>query len=406
MIHNGACPRVESAVLGLPRTRRTTLRYNVLFISEPSIWGGGAEARLLALAEGLARGDVGCTLVTSAEGELAARARAAGIATTVLPPAAFVRKRDLLTYYVTGVRALRDVMRAGAVDIVHTNDNRSVIPALRAAGPLHLPVVSHVVDMDRPWLVPRTRRALNQAAAVVAVNRAVRDYLVRGGIAEERVHVVYRGFDAAPFSAARDSRQATRQALGIGSAEIVAGLFARLHPRKRQEDVLHALASDALRALPVRVLVVGADQDPRGANERRLRALAVELGVAGRVLFLGHRDDVPALMAACDLTVAPFVNEAFGGVLAESMHAGRPVAGYDSGGIPEVVRDGIEGVLVPPADVAALASAVARLAVDERLRDRLAEGALRRAGDFAFETQLRAIRALHEQVIAARRAAA
>jgi glycosyltransferase involved in cell wall biosynthesis len=374
-------------------------------VREPAVWGGGAEARTIELAAALNAQGVRADLLTSEDAGLAARARARGIATFVLPHEMLVRRRDLLAYYVTGKRALQRLLRERAISIVHTVDSRSILPAIRAGAPLGVPVVSHVVDMDGQWVKPRRVRALNRTYAVVAVNRAVRDSLVAGGIAPERIRVIHRGFDPAPFAAARATRAATRRALGAGEGEIVAGVFARLHERKRQEDAIRAIAEPSLRDLPLRLLLVGADQDPERRNERRLLALVEELGVGDRVRLLGHRDDVPALMAACDLTIAPFVNEAFGGVLAESMHAGTPVAGYRSGGIPEIVRDGVEGLLVEATDVSALAAAVERMARDPALRARLAAGALERASAFTLDRQLSAVRALHEEAIAAARSA-
>lgn len=379
------------------------MAYHVLFVREPPVWGGGAEARTIELAAALNASGVRADLLTSVDAELAARARARGLATFVLPREVFVRRRDLLTYYVTGKRALQRLMRERATDVAHTVDSRSILSMIRAGEPLGIPIVSHVVDMDGQWVRPRRVRALNRAHAVVAVNRAVRDSLVAGGVAAGRVRVIHRGFDPVPFAAGRARRDETRRALGAGEGMILAGVFARLHERKRQEDAIRVVAMPSLRDLPVRLLLVGAEQDAERRNERRLLALVDDLGVGDRVRLLGHREDVPALMAACDLTIAPFANEAFGGVLAESMHAGTPVAGYRSGGIPEIVRDDVEGILVPERDVDALGVAVERIARDGTLRARLAAGALARSAAFTLARQVAAVRALHEEVIAAAR---
>ncbi len=97
-----------------------------------------------------------------------------------------------------------------------------------------------------------------------------------------------------------------------------------------------------------------------------------ELGIAGRVVFTGRRDDVPAVTAALDVAVLPSYREALGLTILEAMALSRPVVASNVGGIPEMVEDGVTGLLVPPRDPESLAAAIVRLLRDHPLADMLA----------------------------------
>lgn len=374
--------------------------YRILFANRLPSWGGGAEARLLEISTGLAAEGYTPLLVTSQEGELTSRFRTAGIESHVFPPSYFLRKKGYFSYYVAAPRAIRSLLRSREIDLVHTNDNRPIEPFVRAAAPLGIPVVSHVTVMEGVWFSRRNLRFLNRTAAVIAVNEAVAAFALDHGVKPERLRVIYRGIDGGKFQHAPRLRARTRDALGISDGEIAIGIFARLNPRKGQEDLVRAAAHPALAGLPLRYLLAGDDWESDRSYERTLRDLTIQLGVDDRVSFLGFRDDAPTLMGACDLTAAPFRREAFGGAVAESMFAGTPVVGYREGGISEIVRDGREGLLVEPGDIGGLAGAIQRIATNSTFRGELASGALKRSREFIFERQLTAIKALYDEILA------
>jgi glycosyltransferase involved in cell wall biosynthesis len=127
------------------------------------------------------------------------------------------------------------------------------------------------------------------------------------------------------------------------------------------------------------------------------------LGLADRVTFLGARTDVPEILASLDVLVhCPTAPEPLGRVLAEAMAVGRPVVAARSGGIPEVVEEGVTGFLVEPGDVAGFASAVVRLLEDPALRERLGSSGRRRAeARFGVEAHVSAVLDAYRAVTAA-----
>jgi glycosyltransferase involved in cell wall biosynthesis len=373
--------------------------YRILYSNSHPYWGGGAEAVLLKLAAALDRAEFEPLLVTSRDDSLAARFRAAGIDVVAVPDGYFRAKDGFWAYYLRGPRALRRLLRSRAIDLVHTNCDRSISPFVRAAAPIRVPVVSHVHDPTRKWFSRRFLPYLNRTAAIIAVSRWLQDLGRMRGADPSRLRVIHNGTDPEPFRAAASAREDTRRTLQLEPRELAVGLFGSLEPRKGQEDLLRAIADPCLADLNVRYFLVGGEPPGREGYGQHLRDLASSQGVANRVSFLGYRDDVPALMTAFDLSVAPFRDEGFPGVVVESMCAGLPVVGYRSGPVGEQVREYRDGLLVETGDLVSLAAAIRCLATNDSLRARMGEEARERSREFSFARHLAAIRELYLDVL-------
>ncbi|GAB6125208.1 glycosyltransferase [Humidesulfovibrio idahonensis] len=179
-------------------------------------------------------------------------------------------------------------------------------------------------------------------------------------IAEERIHLVYNGFDVAEFDARQSQALVPRRA-----DEIVIGTAGRLTRQKGQSLLLDAAALLKTQPAPFRVLIAGA-----GELEGELKAQASRLGLDGTVEFLGFVADMKAFHQSIDIFALPSLWEGFGFVLAEAMCMGLPVAAFDVSSIPEVVEHGRTGLLCRP-DAAALAANLLRLMRDAKLRQTL-----------------------------------
>jgi len=164
------------------------------------------------------------------------------------------------------------------------------------------------------------------------------------------------------------------------------GFVGRLAPQKGQREFLLAFGTAFADDPSVRARVIGAALFGEEDYAASLRTLAAELGLAHRVDFVGFVADVNAEFARLDVLVVPsLVPEGFGLTVVEGMAAGVPVIAPDAGGPAEVITDGVDGVLVPAGDTAALATALARLGGDPATRRRLGDAARARAADFTPE---------------------
>ncbi len=271
-------------------------------------------------------------------------------------------------------RLFRRLARVISPDVVHLHFCVvfSILPlALHLGGARHIVATEHIsLPFARRSLlrdtVARARNAvsLRHVDRILAVSGWVRErLLVSDHVAPDKVSVLYNGVDLSRFQPLDEPVAAVRERLDIPAGNQVVICVGQLIDFKGMNYLIDA--AHLLRDRPhLTVLVVG-DGDRRDA----LAAQVERLDLAGRVRLLGKRDDVHALLAAADLFVCPSVwDEALGYVILEAMAAGLPTVASRVGGIPEVVRDGETGRLVPPRDPGALARAIADLLDQPDLR--------------------------------------
>ncbi len=206
------------------------------------------------------------------------------------------------------------------------------------------------------------------ASALIAVSPQVRDDLVALGVAPARAFAVVRLGIALEerISADGDERGRLRTLLGIAPDRFTVGWIGRMTGVKRTDDVLLALQGLRERGVDACLCMVGDGPDRDHVEQR-----AKELGVVRHCFFLGYQDDVGAYYSAFDAFILPSGNEGTPVSAIEALAAGRPVVATRVGGVPDVVREGVDGFLVEPGDIDALADALARLAADPELRARM-----------------------------------
>lgn len=176
------------------------------------------------------------------------------------------------------------------------------------------------------------------------------------------------------------------------------GVVARLEPEKGHRYLVAAMPAILGSSPDAWLAIIG-----EGSQADALRAQAASLGdvVAGRIVFTGRRDDVSALTADLTVAVLPSLREAQGISILEAMARRRPVVASAAGGIPEVITDGVDGVLVPPADPDALAHAIGRLLADRVLRERIGEAGYRTVAErFSIDAQVKRIEAVYDEELA------
>lgn len=281
------------------------------------------------------------------------------------------------------VLELWQLCRRQRYTIVHTHNSKAGVIGRLAARLAGVPVILHTVhgfafhEAERPWR-RGLYRCLERVAAswcdrLIFISQPLWDWAVRARIASpQRFVKIYSGVDVAAFRVPGDTA-ALRASFGFGAQDVVVGEIAKLWEGKGQAVLLRAVAQLAPRWPQVKVLIVG-DGPLRGT----LKQLAGELQLADRVVFTGFRTDVAALTHALDIAVLPSLFEGMGRAILEAQAAGKPIIGSRVGGIPDLIEDRVNGLLVPPGDVAALAAALAQLCQDAGLRERLGRGAQQR----------------------------
>jgi len=277
--------------------------------------------------------------------------------------------------------ALRSSVRRFKPHVVHTHSSKAGVLGRLAARLERVPVVVHTVHgfgftplqspVKRAAFLGAERLAARWTDHFVAVSRVNLDRGVELGLWKpERASVIRAGIDLGRFRAPGDGRGA-RHRLGVPDAAPLVTQIGNFKPQKAPLDFVRAASRIADQRPDVRFVMVG-DGPLRSAAE----ALAVELDVADRIVFSGWWEDVPELLAATTVSVLSSRHEGLPCAVVESLAAGVPVVATAVDGTPEVVRPGINGDLVAPADPVALADAVlAILGDDERRRSMVAAAA-------------------------------
>jgi glycosyltransferase involved in cell wall biosynthesis len=285
--------------------------------------------------------------------------------------------------------------------VVYANSKKALLFAALAARKARRPLIWHQHDeMRLPRTLPLRARVsesllvhlLNRyAARVISVSRASADTLVAAGGRTDLPVVIHNGLDPARYAQPVD-RAALRRELGLPVDAPIVGCFGRLTEWKGQSVLI-----DALMHLPgAHAILVGGAIFGESGYEAALRAQAERLGLTPRVHFLGHREDVPALMQAVDVVAHTSTGfESFGLVIAEGIMSERPVVATAVGGVPELIEDGVSGLLIPPNDAIALSRALARILMDHDLSRCLAAAGRQRAlRDFTLDQMVRGVERL------------
>jgi L-malate glycosyltransferase len=289
-------------------------------------------------------------------------------------------------------RLVRFIQQEG-IRIVHAQDlHTNVLGALtaRLAG-----VPSIVTRVDLGHLVTGYRRPLlalaSQRADRVLVNAlCIREAAIRDGVEPDRVVVVRNGVDVLELDRAA-RRPPDPQAPEAGAIVCIANMH---HAVKGQTDLLHAMREVARLRPEARLVLVG-----DGARRPLVERCARQLGIAEHCQFLGHRRDVAAILARAQLAVSASHAEGISNALLEAMAARLPVVATAVGGTPEIVRDGENGLLVPPGAPAALARRILELLEDAPLRSRMgARGRRIVEREFSIDAMRASYDALYEDL--------
>lgn len=350
---------------------------------------GGAEQVVLMLANAMAGSDDVTIVCVKRPGELAANA-ATGVRVVALGKG---EGNDPLL----PLRLAR-LLRACRAQVLHGHNWGIFLECGLAGWLARVPVRLHTIhgpyapgaEGRRGRLKRALRQKLEHAVArlyhrLVPVSEAIRNYLVQDrGLHEDRVLIVHNGIalngNPAPARVPDDDRLTF---IAVG----------RLAPIKNHELMLNAFAAFARRDSRARLVIVG-DGPTRAALERRTR----ELGMDDRVEFVGFRGDVADLLARADVFLVSSHYEGISVAVLEAMRARLPVIATRVGGMPEIIHDGREGVLVAPGDTTAMAAAMARLAASPSLRRAMGEAGFDLFGrKFSLENMLAGYRELYQQ---------
>jgi glycosyltransferase involved in cell wall biosynthesis len=383
----------------------------VLYVNHTSEISGG-ERSLLDLLGGLP--DEVSATVACPEGRLAEAVRSMGLPVVHVPGT----EGSLKLHPWHTARGLSDIARAGwavrrlatthGADLVHANSIRAGLAAVLAASAGGPPAIVHVHDCLPPGrLSSMALKEIGKRAAVVIPN----SHHTKASFA--RVHsagamrVVHGPVDLERFDPAGVDPSGARARLGLAPSTFVLAVIAQLTPWKGQDDAIRILELLEPSEPDVRLLLVGSPKFVSVAARydnrtyaRALDRLTESLGLRDDVMFLGERDDIPEILRAVDLLLVPSWEEPFGLAIVEAMAMQVPVVATNVGGPTEIVRDGEDGLLLPPMAPSIWAVAVEDLIRRPRLRVDMGRKARERVAErFSVQAHVRGVLAAYEEAL-------
>jgi glycosyltransferase involved in cell wall biosynthesis len=373
---------------------------------------GGPALHVAYLTEGLASRGYDTTLVagTLARGEASMARVAEGRAISVMGLDALHREISPLND-VRAIFQLAALIRRERPAILHTHTAKAGAVGRTAAllaGGARPPVIvhtfhGHVLRGYFGWIKTAAFRLLERflarwTTALIAVSPEVRDDLVRLGVAPAEKFVVVRlGIELEERVDAADSARAEiRRLLGLDAQRFVVGWVGRMTAVKRTEDVLLAFRGLRDRGVDATLCLVG-----DGPDREQLERSAHALGIARNCVFVGYQDDVGRFYSAIDALILPSANEGTPVSVIEALAAERPAVATRVGGVPDVIRDQVDGFLVELGDTDAIADRLAELAGDPEQRAEMgASGRARVLTRYSVERLVDDIDGLYRSLLA------
>lgn len=312
-----------------------------------------------------------------------------------------------------GIEILLPSLRPLFDRLVHSNTSKKLVALMRTAEPNLLvlngqidrdgfalsaaqttgtPVVCHLrSNLGQGFTPSAARKANERVATFIANSQATRTYWSGKGLNSEKVTVVHNAVSPQP-----EGRVDLEEAFGIPSGAPVVCCVGRLIEIKGQDLLIKAVAQLSAEFPSLHLLLVG-----DGKERKALENLAGECGVLDRVVFAGWRKDARELTGSASVLAVPSRDEPFGRVVVEGMVAGVPVVAARVGGIPEILTDGVDGLLIESDDPDALADAFRRIFTDSRLTSQLLDVAFQTAQKkFGIPAYVERVEAVYRRALA------
>jgi glycosyltransferase involved in cell wall biosynthesis len=337
----------------------TGVLMKILHLDTRPDWRGG-QLQILLTLRGLRERGHDAQLMARRDSPLARRAAAEGFSVHLFPPR-FLRLQAAL--------CLREILDQQAFDILHAHDPHGLTAVwlTRAHRRSRLVVARRVAyPLSRAPLSLARYRA---ACRIIAVSQFVADSVIASGINSSRVAVVYDGVEIPPATTT-EIRRSARARWKITDHDLLIGCVGYLLPEKGQDTLLRALPQIRVQFPSCRIILAG-----DGPCRAKLQSLVNELGIADAVVFAGFVEDVETVYRAIDLFVFPSLAEPLGSSLLTAMAHGLPVIAVASGGVPEIIENGSNGILVDSPDALKFATSACQMLNDRNGAARMAKTA-------------------------------
>jgi glycosyltransferase involved in cell wall biosynthesis len=328
--------------------------HNILYIDSAEDMFGGGQVSLLELLKNLDRAKFRPIAIVSEKGKLWTRINEIGIDCRIKPFPA-IRPCNIISF-LKYVKILRNFIVENKIKLVHTNTSRSTVYAICALKKSNIPVVWHARVALRDFMLDRF--ILKNVPRIIAVSQAVRDRFPM--INDKNISIVYNGVDINEFIPGSKDESLMKK-YGVYEKDFVVGVLGRFSPEKGHAYLVKAIELIKSEVPNLKVLMIGSGDSGSIID---LKMEIKKSDVVSNFIFTGFTDNTAEMLRLCDMFCLPSLTEGFSRSLLEAMACGLPVAATSVGGNVEIVKNGVNGILVTPQRPEALADAIKELSGD------------------------------------------
>jgi Glycosyltransferase len=358
-------------------------KFNILYLHNESIMGG-AEISLLNLVKRLDKKLFVPHFACSKEGPFVDELRKLEILPDFVQFPG-IRWPNPVRIYNT-IRNLIDIIKKRHIDLIHSNQPRSNLFGAIAAKIKNVPIVWHERCIERGRFDSDNIFSF-LPDRIICNSRAVRNRFTKDKI-DAKIRTIINGVDLSEFNPELNG-SVIREEFNIDENERIVGAIGRIDPEKGYEYFLESARIILQDVRNVRFLIVGGASNNH-SFEKLLHKMSVEKGIDKKTIFTGFRKDIPQLLASMDVVVLPSEIDACSRVLFEAMAMQKPVVATNAGGTPEVVQDGITGLLVKPRDSSDMAKSIMKLLQNKSLSEQYGKAGRKRVEEmFTIERNVK-----------------
>lgn len=351
---------------------------NILYLTPTGNIIGGGQISLLNLLEGLDKSRFKPYVVMPYEGNFTKKIKDLDIPIIILASKKIKNPLNIF-YSIRTLKSLTEIIKQYRIDLVHSNLTGGVsLLAGIASRITKLGFIWHVRVINSGGILDLIQSLLS--TTVIVVSKAVKRRFWWIPI-KNKFALIYNGVNLERFNPSID-RMIFRREIGCSEDEFLVGTIGRYHPFKGYEYFIKA-AKKVSKELPkTKFLIVGLDYHPSNKYLTCLRNLTKKLNLEDRFIFMDGREDVPQILASLDLFVLSTLEESFGRALIEAMACEKPIVAFGGGGVPEIVEDGVTGILVPPKNSEKITQAVLELLKDSEKAEKMGLSGRKRVESF------------------------
>jgi glycosyltransferase involved in cell wall biosynthesis len=319
-------------------------------------------------------------------------------------PVDYIELTESHSFDVSIFPRLRQLVREREIDIVHAHDYKTDVLAWLLSKAEGITPMSTAHGWtghswrERALYYPLDKRVLARFPRVVAVSSDIRRELVRYGAKDDTITTVLNGIDHTAFRRDRSRERAIRHTLGFVDGDFVIGSVGRVEPQKRFDLLLEAVASLRAKYPRIKLIIAGT-----GTRLGELHEQATRLRLDDACQLLGNRTDIADIHHAFNLFVQSSDYEGTPNAVLEAMALESPVVATSAGGTAEIVRNRIDGLIVPTGNSPAIVDAIASVLRDpDAARARAASARRRVETDLSFEARMNAVEAIYVELFKTR----